>query len=137
MKKTHKGVTLIEVLVSIAVFAIISLALFSSVIAMKNVIHRQEEYAKIEMVCYDMNAYYHLAEKNNSPSSWYKLYFGYASEENEKKGYLSSEFKPTTQENAAYIVIFDENTIISITSIDKQIIYVENVKLGVNREDNG
>ena len=57
MKKTQKGVTLIEVIVAIAVFATISLALFSSVIIMKNVIKRQEEYIKIEMVCYDIKAY--------------------------------------------------------------------------------
>lgn len=58
MRKSKKGVTLIEVIVSIAIFSMISLALFSSVISMKKIIIRQEEYVRIEMVCYDISAYY-------------------------------------------------------------------------------
>lgn len=54
MKKSQKGLTLVEVIVSIAVFTIISLALFSSFLGMKRVTVRQEEYVRLEMVCYDL-----------------------------------------------------------------------------------
>lgn len=57
MSKSKKGVTLIEVIVSIAIFSMISLALFSSIISMKKVVIRQEEYVRFEMICYDISAY--------------------------------------------------------------------------------
>lgn len=120
MRKAKRGVTLVEVLVSIAVFSILSLALFSSVFAMKNVIKRQEEYVKIDMVCYDMDAYY---EKYDN--EWASEYFV----TNDGVGYLSSDFKPTTEDNAAYVVKFEENVIKSISTIDSKIVFVENVTL--------
>lgn len=54
MKKSQKGLTLVEVIVSIAVLTIISLALFSSFLGMRRVTLRQEEYVRLEMVCYDL-----------------------------------------------------------------------------------
>ena len=123
MKKNQKGITLIEVLVSISVFAIISLALFSSVIAMQNVITRQEEYAKIEMVCYDIDTY---CEKYNE--NWSKNYFN--GEIYNGIGYLTSEFKPTNDPNQGhYVVRFTDSEILSITNKDNSITFVENVKL--------
>ena len=123
MKRTKRGVTLVEVLVAIAVFAIISLALFSSVIAMKNVIIRQEEYVKIEMICYDIDAYY---EKYST--DWPAKYFGEDVEP--QKGYLTPNFEPTVDVNeSAYIVHFENDRIISITNIEDTIVYVENVVL--------
>ena len=70
MKKTYKGLTLVEVLVSIAVFTIISLAMFSSLLAMTKVVALQEDYARIEMVCYDINAYWDMYGNN-----WDDRYF--------------------------------------------------------------
>lgn len=60
MKKMQKGLTLVEVLVSIAVFTIISLVMFSSLLAMTKVVALQEDYARIEMACRDMNAYWDM-----------------------------------------------------------------------------
>lgn len=129
MKNTKKGVTLIEVIVSIAIFTTISLALFSSVILMKNVIKRQEEYVKIEMICYDIDAYYHLSKKE-SIEPWYELYFEDIDiSHTNKKGYLSSNFKPTTRDNAAYVIEFSQDIILSIYSVDERTIYVENITL--------
>lgn len=54
MKKTKKGLTLVEVIVSIAVFTVISLALFSSFLGMRRVSLRQEENVRLEMACYDL-----------------------------------------------------------------------------------
>ena len=120
MNRSQKGVTLIEVLVSIAVFAIISLALFSSVIAMKNVITRQEEYVKLEMVCQDIIFY----------GSKYYYYFGDDFDNENNKGYLNKKFKPTNINDASYIVDFTEDGAMSIYGKDNNITYVENVKLG-------
>ena len=129
MKNTQKGVTLIEVIVSIAIFATISFTLFSSVIMMKKLVKRQEEYVKLEMVCYDIDAYYHLS-KNEKTGHWYELYFEEISGcDNHYMGYLSSDFKPTIHKNAAYIVEFSSNKILSIYSADKRTIYVENISL--------
>lgn len=58
MKKSQKGLTLVEVLVSISVFTIIIFSLFSTLLAMRKVVARQEEYVKIEMVCQDINVYW-------------------------------------------------------------------------------
>ena len=124
MNRSKKGVTLIEVIVAIAVFAIISLALFSSVIAMKNVITRQEEYVKLEMVCQDIIFY----------GSEYDEYFVYDFEDyfdkENNKGYLNKKFKPTNINDASYIVDFTEDGVMSIYGKGNNITYVENVKLG-------
>ena len=125
MKKTQKGVTLIEVIVAIAVFATISLALFSSVMIMKNVIKRQEEYVKIEMVCYDIKAYCEQYEKK-----WMVKYFeGCNIDTKQNIGYLSSDFKPTTYDNAKYIIKYTKDSIVCISTLDGKVTFVENVSL--------
>ena len=58
MKKAQKGITVIEVIVAIAIFVMISLVIISSIISMKQIVARQEEYVRLEMVCYDIDAYY-------------------------------------------------------------------------------
>ena len=125
MKKTQKGVTLVEVIVAIAVFATISLALFSSVMIMKNVIKRQEEYVKIEMVCYDIKAYCEQYDEN-----WMVKYFeGCNIDTKQNIGYLSSDFKPTTYDNAKYIIKYTKESIVYISTLDGKVTFVENVSL--------
>lgn len=95
MKKTYKGLTLVEVLVSIAVFSIISLAMFSSLLAMTKVVALQEDYARIEMACYDMNAYWDMYGKD-----WEKEYFRL--DGNSEVGYLKyqgGQLVPTNDHN--------------------------------------
>ncbi len=108
MKKTYKGLTLVEVLVSIAVFTIISLAMFSSLLAMTKVVALQEDYARIEMACYDMNAYWDMYGKD-----WDDYYFdrdpSHTSTE-DRIGYLtyqSGKLVPTNDPNPEYIVTYD------------------------------
>lgn len=96
MKKTYKGLTLVEVLVSIAVFTIISLAMFSSLLAMTKVVALQEDYARIEMACYDMNAYWDMYGKE-----WDKEYFRLL-DGNSEVGYLKyqgGQLVPTNDRN--------------------------------------
>ena len=126
MKKTRKGLTLIEVLVSIAVFAIISLALVTSIIGIKGVVNRQEEYVRFEMAAYDMNYYW-----DKYGFYWDDKYFGYnvspnlPEGNNEYKGYLefkNGEVVPTSDVTAPYWVTFrydNGELIISIDSKDR------------------
>ncbi len=131
IRKKQKGVTLIETVVAIAVFSIISLAIFSSIIAMQRVIVRQEEYVKLEMICYDISAYF-----TRYPDDWYQIYFG-EDVGNARIGYLTDDFKPTTElEKASYIVEFSPDAIKSIRSKNDEKTFVENVKLPINEEEN-
>lgn len=123
MKKTTKGVTLVEVIVAIVVFSTVSFALFSSIIAMKKVVIRQEEYIRLEMTCYDISAYY---EKYNK--TWIEEYLG----TNQNIIYLTSNFSPTVNsEESVYKIIVSENAILSISSMDGEDIYVENISLPI------
>lgn len=132
MKKTKKGLTLVEVLVGITVFSIVIFALFTAVASMRKIVFRQEEYVKIKMVCYDIDAY-HKKHSND----WMSQYFnnGKPINENIKVGYLTSKFEPTSNENeAAYTINFrydDNNNLIitSITTKDGNRTFVENLDL--------
>jgi len=129
MKKTQKGLTLVEVLVSIAVFTIISLVMFSSLLAMTKVVALQEDYARIEMACRDMNAYWDMYGDHDKSAEedtdWYKKYF--SSEANFGEGYLKyqgGQLVPTNDNNSDFKVIYeytDDNKLIikSIYSTSK------------------
>ena len=126
MKKTKKGLTLVEVLVGITVFSIVIFALFTAVASMRKIVFRQEEYVKIKMVCYDIDAYW---EKYQSAG-------GNSGNENliPANAYITSDFKLTSKkDNAAYVIEFDyqNNSLIisSITSISSQKVFVENLDL--------
>ena len=138
MKKTHKGLTLIEVLVSIAVFAIISLALVSSYIGIKGVVTRQNEYVRFEMVAYDINYYWDAYSEN-----WEEKYFGVkltANNVGDTKGYLEfsdGKVRPTLNATAPYYVLVSyedadkddiKELIISISSSDRD--YVSKLNCG-------
>ncbi|MBO5716169.1 MAG: prepilin-type N-terminal cleavage/methylation domain-containing protein [Clostridia bacterium] len=90
MKKTKKGLTLVEVLVAITVLSIIVFALLSTLVAMRKVVARQEEYVKIKMVCQDIDAYW---EKYKT-TDWADDYFNGTTSNN--RGYLTADFKPTS-----------------------------------------
>ena len=108
MKKTRKGLTLVEVIVAIAVFTIVSLALFSSYLGMRKVVFRQEEYARLEMVCYDINYYWdkYGDDSDDSNEPWYKCYF--KTDANTNTGYLKYEngklVPQASRQNADYVV---------------------------------
>ena len=131
IRKKQKGVTLIDTIVAIAVFSIISLALFSSVVAMQKVVTRQEEYVKLEMLCHDISEY-----SERYPNDWYEIYFGEEAESSQL-AYLTNDFKPTNEEeDARYIIEFSSDIIKSIRSKDGENTFVENVKLPIKEEVN-
>ncbi len=117
MKKTHKGLTLVEVIVSIAVFTIISLVMFSSFLAMRKVVYLQEEYVRIEMACHDINAYW-----DKHGNDWHKEYFGADAVNNGNKytAYLKLEdnqFVGTTESTDYKVTYHYDNNKLIITSI--------------------
>ena len=88
--KTKKGITLVEVLVSIAVFAIISVAMFSSLLVMRKTSARQEEYLRFETVCTDI-AFYGDAHGR----AWDKEYFSLPDSRDEGEVYFGYDFTPS------------------------------------------
>ena len=100
MRKSKKGLTLVEVLVAISVLTIVIFALFSTIIAMRKVVARQEEYVKIKMVCQDIEAYW-----DKYGEDWADKYFEGEYETNNLKGYLTSKFYPVTNYDKNYYKI--------------------------------
>ena len=138
MKKTKKGLTLVEVLVGITVFSIVIFALFTAVASMRKIVFRQEEYVKIKMVCYDIDAYWDkylsVKKENSELTTWYTDLNGKPLYVNDKKAYLTSDFKLTLNEdNAAYVIEFEyqNNSLIiaSIESISSKKVFVEKLDL--------
>lgn len=136
MKKTKKGLTLVEVLVAITVLSITMFALLSTIVAMRKVVSRQEEYVKIKMVCQDIEAYwdkYGLGE--GEAEGWAYYYFKGEGAIESYTGYLTSKFSPVRVYNKSHYKIeyriteSNELVIKSITSPDKKIL-VENLNCG-------
>ena len=139
MKKTRKGLTLVEVIVSIAVFTIISLALFTSFLGMRKVVAKQEEYVRIEMVCYDINYYWDMYGNDwddtyfNSdiPTNGGGTYTGYLQ-------YKDGKFVPTA-DKSHYVVEYEINgnelIITSIYNNETKRIYVESVNCGPSSKE--
>ena len=106
MRKSKKGMTLVEVLVAITVLSIIVFALLSTLVAMRKVVARQEEYVKIKMVCRDIEAY-----REKYESKWAAHYFNNGAHYENKVGYLTSSFKPTSDKSQAeYEISFQYST---------------------------
>lgn len=145
MKNTRKGLTLVEIIVAIAVFSIVSVAFFTSYVSMNKVVARQEEYVRFEMICYDINYYWDVYGE-----SWHESYFvgGVASKiNNTYVAYFDKDFKPqSSNTNPVYKITFsytgeDENKSLTIDKIEKlgsdKKVIVEGVKCGKQGEKEG
>ena len=99
MKNTRKGLTLVEIIVAIAVFSIVSVAFFTSYVSMNKVVARQEEYVRFEMICYDINYYWDVHGK-----SWDDIYFnGNVT----NTAFFNKDFEPqSSKTNAVYQITF-------------------------------
>ena len=119
MRKSKKGLTLVEVLVAISVLTIVIFALFSTIIAMRKVVARQEEYVKIKMVCQDIDFYW-----DKFGNDWSLHYFAGEGNIDDDKGYLTSKLEPVKKYKKNYYKIkfsydsTDKLIINSITSPD-------------------
>ena len=131
MRKSKKGLTLVEVLVAITVLSITMFALLSTIVAMRKVVARQEEYVKIKMVCQDIDAYC-----DKFGDDWAKHYFKFNKVEDYTQGYLTSNFEPTADSNKAeYIISFVDNNgevNLSIKNQSKDRVIVSGFKISIN-----
>jgi len=134
--KTKKGTTLIEVLVAIAVFAVISVAMFSSLLVMRTTSARQEEYLRFEMICTDI-AFYGDVHKR----SWDKEYFSLPAPQDEGKIYFGYDFTPSTADKI-YCLSYSyldtnsdghEELILSIYHVESGRTIIENLNYGGGR----
>ena len=133
MKKARKGLTLVEIIVAIAVFSIVSIAFFTSYVSMNKVVARQEEYTRFEMICYDINYYWDMYGQG-----WHEKYF--QSTTVDGTAYFDKDFNPQSDDDGAQYKITYDNTADTLTIIkieklgsDKKVI-VEDVKCGKRGE---
>ena len=137
MKNTRKGLTLVEIIVAIAVFSIVSVAFFTSYVSMNKVVARQEEYVRFEMICYDINYYWDMYLYE-----WDDKYFDTDISDASPgtyTAYFDKDFEPKSDNNdkkAAYQITYDMKggtlTIINIKKIvngDNKVI-IEGVECG-------
>ena len=134
--KKKKGTTLVEVLVSIAVFSIISVAMFSSLLVMRKTSARQEEYLRFEMICTDI-AFYGDVHKRN----WDKEYFSLSESREEGEIYFGYNFS-LSETDKIYCLsysYFDTNSdgykelIISIYHVESGRVIIEDLNYGGGR----
>ena len=134
--KKKKGTTLVEVLVSIAVFSIISVAMFSSLLVMRKTSARQEEYLRFEMICTDI-AFYGDVHKRN----WDKEYFSLSESREEGEIYFGYDFS-LSETDKIYCLsysYFDTNSdgykelIISIYHVESGRVIIEDLNYGGGR----
>lgn len=139
MKKTKKGLTLVEVLVSVAVFAVIMLALTSTYIGMRNLSRRQEQYVRLEMVCYDINYYWDAygEDKANTEQDWSYKYSGKYADDN--LILLNADFKPISSGTPTYTIKYsiNEDNELIIESVKTRVgdrVYIKNLNCGKKGE---
>ncbi len=134
--KKKKGTTLVEVLVSIAVFSIISVAMFSSLLVMRKTSARQEEYLRFEMICSDIAFYGDVHKKN-----WDKEYFSLPSSQNEGQIYYGYDFAPS-ETDKIYCLSYSyldtngdgyEELIVSIHHVESGRVIIEDLNYGGGR----
>ena len=107
-----KGETLVEVLVALAVFTVTCAAVFSCLLGIRRVAHRQEETVRFEMICRDIGYFESRSLLEND-------YFAGKSVENNGKWTVSydSDFRlvdgPSTY-SLEYYVNLDGNLVVSV-----------------------
>ncbi len=134
--KTKKGTTLVEVLVAIAVFSIITVAMFSSLLIMRKTVARQEEYLRFEAICTDI-AFYGDVHKR----AWDKEYFSLPASQNEGQIYYGHDFQPSDTEQIYCLSYSYADTngdgyaelIVSISHVESGRFIIENLNYGGGR----
>ena len=118
MRKTHKGATLVEVLVSITVFAIISVVMVTCLLLMTRTVTRQEEYVRFEMILSDMKFKIDDYIKSGD-NSIYSIYF-------------TEEFQQTSDPKAFYTLTYktvDDYLIVDVVQNQSNRVVIKNVKI--------
>lgn len=134
--KKKKGTTLVEVLVAIAVFSIISVAMFSSLLIIRRSVARQEEYLHFEMICSDI-AFYGDEYKRG----WDVEYFSLPFSQNEGQIYYDRDFNVSATEQVYCLSYSYADTdsdgyselIISIQHVESERFIIKNLNYGGGR----
>lgn len=115
MRRTHKGATLVEVLVSITVFAIISVVMVTCLLLMTRTVTRQEEYVRFEMILSDMKFKIDDYIKSGDNSI-----------------YFTEEFQQTSAPKAFYTLTYktvDDYLIVDVVQNRSNRVVIKNVKI--------
>ena len=115
MRRTHKGATLVEVLVSITVFAIISVVMVTCLLLMTRTVTRQEEYVRFEMILSDMKFKIDDYIKSGDNSI-----------------YFTEEFQQTSDPKAFYTLTYktvDDYLIVDVVQNQSNRVVIKNVKI--------
>lgn len=128
----RKADTIVEVVVSIAIFAICMLIAGSTYVYVARVKRAEVEYMRFESMCLDINEYYTRFNQN-----WDKWYFGLDDREDANSIYFDLDYQVTESENATYTLSYSyaENThelIINVIRNDGHMI-ISNLNYGGNR----
>lgn len=132
--KAKKGTTLVEVLVAIAVFSIITVAMFSSLLVMRKTAIRQEEYLRFEMVCTDIAFYGDVYQKE-----WDVHYFGLTESQSAGQIYYDHNFEQSSTEQVYCLSYYYVNNngqselIVSIRHVQSGRAIIENLNYGGGR----
>ncbi len=134
--KAKKGITLVEVLVSIAVFSIISLAMFSSLLVMRKTAARQEEYLHFEMICTDIAFYGDVYQRG-----WDKEYFSLPASQESGQIFYDHDFQLSSTERVYCLSYSYRDTnddgytelIVSIRHVESERVIIENLNYGGGR----
>ena len=113
MNSRKKGSTLLEVLVSITIFSIVFVGLFSSLLVMRQGTRKQEEFTRFETICRDIAFY--VGKYKESWDNEYELFT-----KDDGIIYYSNSFSQvSSEEEATYTLSYtlDPKPVITITHI--------------------
>lgn len=112
MNKTHKGATLVEVLVAMTVFLIICGAIFTSVIGIGKIVVKQEQTLRIGYLLSDVERFYD-EDATDGKTEWRENYLAYLGAPTEASAiFLDSNFTYDKSANGGlYILKFSDNTV--------------------------
>ena len=125
-----------EVLVAIAVFSIISVAMFSSLLVLRKTSARQEEYLRFDMICSDIAFY-----GDEYGRGWDKEYFSLPASQNEGEVYYDHGFALSATDRI-YCLSYSyadtngdgyEELIVSIRHVESGRFIIKNLNYGGGR----
>lgn len=124
MKK--KGFTLVEIVVSIALFSVMVGAIFSCYFLARNANIKHKEYLYFENICLEIDYFY-----DKYGTNWEKNYYG--SDSKDDIYYYNNNYEKV-DEKSKYELSFKYNEnnemILSIKNLDKNYFVIENLNYG-------
>ncbi len=129
-----KGSTLVEVLVAISVFAIISVSLFTSFARMTKIVARQEALMNFDIICRDIAAY-----GDEYGKGWDMKYFGYTEHHASDREYYDENFNHIGDTEGKYLLEYTHDValgdalIITVTDTESGRVIIDGLNYGGGR----